>query len=224
MVEPIENRQVVARKRRKSARRPAQHLSQLLHEFAIGTPHDDATVGALVDHFQDRGLAAVLTLLALPIALPIPMPGISAVFGLPMLLIALQLAAQKRRLWLPARLRRRTIGGPRFREVAARMVQGLTRIERFLKPRLQGLCHPLLQSVYALLCAWLSLILFLPIPFGNVLPSLAIFVLGLAMLEKDGVAALAGVALACAGIVVTAGAAVATGYGIAHFIRRYLGL
>jgi len=214
----------VAAKRLNPARKPALHLSQMLHAFATSDAAEGATVGSLVDHFQDRGLAAVLTLLALPIALPIPMPGISAVFGLPMLLISLQIAAHKKRLWLPVRFRHRVIGGSRFRSIAERMVQGLTKVERFLKPRAQILCHPLMQGLYGLICAWLSLILFLPIPFGNVLPSLSIFMLGLAMLEKDGVAALVGLTLSVFSIALTGGAMIAAGYAIAHFIQRYLGL
>lgn len=46
----------------------------------------------------------------------------------------------------------------------------------------------------------LAIILFLPVPFGNTLPALAIAVLALAVLERDGVAAIVGALIGLVGI------------------------
>jgi hypothetical protein len=183
-----------------------------------------ATVGAVVDHFAERGLAAALALLALPIALPVPMPGISAVFGLPIGLIALQLALRRRRLWLPAAIRRRPLDPARLQVAGAIAVRWLTRLERVLRPRLVLLCHPWMQSLYGLICAWLALILFLPVPFGNVLPSLSVFALAVAVLERDGLAALAGLALSAVSIVLTAGTMAAAAFASWAVLRRLVGM
>jgi hypothetical protein len=195
----------------------------MLQDLEAAPNGDTITVGGIVDHFADRGIAAILGLLALPIALPVPMPGISAIFGLPMLIIASQLILQRKRLWLPDSLRRRAIDLGRFRKGSVVAVKWLAKLERLLKPRLVILCHPIMQILYGVICAWLALILFLPIPFGNVLPSLSVFVLALAILERDGVAAIMGLILATVSIVVTAGATIAGLYGAWHFAQRLLG-
>ena len=49
-------------------------------------------------------------------------------------------------------------------------------------------------------CLLLSLIVFLPIPLGNMLPALAICLLALGILERDGLWVLAGLLGAAAGV------------------------
>jgi hypothetical protein len=200
---------MTARRHASRSSKHHSHLSQMLQELLDEDDSTPLTVGALVDHFEDRGLATTLAVLALPIALPIPMPGISAIFGLPMLVIALQITARKKRLWLPEGLRKRDMNRERFKKIATAAIRWMKRIEFFLKPRWVWLCHPVLQSFYGLICAWLALMLILPIPFGNVLPSLSISVLALALLERDGIAVIVGLILSCVSIVLTAGAMVA---------------
>ena len=184
----------------------------------IDKPPD--TLGDLMDSLQGRGLAAVLGLLALPIALPMPLPGISAVFGLPMLVIALQIMLQRPRLWLPQSVRRRKLNLKRLRAVGTKAAKWLKSLERLLRPRLVWLFTPPFEILYGALCAWLALILFLPIPFGNMLPSLSIFLLAIAMLEHDGVAALVGVVLSVASIAVTFAAMVAGASALWGFIEK----
>jgi hypothetical protein len=48
----------------------------------------------------------------------------------------------------------------------------------------------------------LTVVLALPIPFGNWLPAFAICIIGLAMVEKDGLAVLAGFAVGAVSLVV----------------------
>jgi hypothetical protein len=51
----------------------------------------------------------------------------------------------------------------------------------------------------------LALVLFLPIPLGNLLPGLAIALIGLGLLEKDGAPILLGMLTGIIGILVVAG-------------------
>jgi hypothetical protein len=179
------------------------------------------TFGDLVDHLKGRGLAAVLALLALPIVLPIPMPGISAIFGLPMMIIAAQITVHQKRVWLPAFVHNRRIHPERFQRGGEIFVKWLRRMEALCKPRIEVLCHPVLQSLYGLLSFCLAFILFLPVPFANVLPGLSVFALALALLERDGLAAVVGLVLSIVSIVLTGGFLVgafkAAWIGISHF-------
>jgi hypothetical protein len=62
------------------------------------------------------------------------------------------------------------------------------------------------------LAALLAIIVFLPIPLGNMLPALAICLLALGILERDGVWILAGLA--------TAAASVALVWGVLYALIR----
>ena len=64
-----------------------------------------------------------------------------------------------------------------------------------LSPRLSGLVAPPAEYLIGGVCLFLSVLLALPIPFGNSLPSLAIIMFSLAILERDGVWVIAGVVM-----------------------------
>lgn len=72
----------------------------------------------------------------------------------------------------------------------------LAKAEKLLKPRLSFLTRPPFEQGIGLICLLLPIILFLPIPFGNNLPALAICLFALALLERDGLAAVVGVVVA----------------------------
>ena len=52
--------------------------------------------------------------------------------------------------------------------------------------------RPIIDRLTGLFCVVLATIVFLPIPFGNMLPSFAIAAFALGLAERDGVAALIG--------------------------------
>lgn len=198
-----------------------KHLSGLLQEEIL-TDTPPATLGELLDSLEGRGLAAALGLLAFPIAIPLPLPGISAIFGLPMMVIALQIVLRRKSLWLPGGLRKRKLNLKRLHAVGTKAAKWLKALEKLLRPRLAWLFAPPFEILYGVLSAWLAITLFLPIPFGNVLPSLSIFLLAIAMLERDGVAALAGVALSIGSIVFTFAALVAGASAVWGFFQKTL--
>jgi hypothetical protein len=91
-----------------------------------------------------------------------------------------------------------------FARVVRRVVPWLQRAEKMLRPRLSPLALPPMEYVIGLVCLLLAVVLVLPVPLGNVLPALAISVLSLAVLERDGLWVLAGLGIAVsAGVLVS---------------------
>ena len=90
-----------------------------------------------------------------------------------------------------------------FAQLVRRIAPWLQRGERMLRPRLSWLARPPLEYAIGAVCLVLALVLVLPIPLGNVLPAVAISLLALAIVERDGLWVLAGlgVALVSAGVV-----------------------
>jgi hypothetical protein len=68
----------------------------------------------------------------------------------------------------------------------------LQRAERILRPRLTLLLHPVPERIVGAACLLLAIILFLPIPFGNIPPAWAIAAFALGILERDGLATVVG--------------------------------
>jgi hypothetical protein len=160
-------------------------LGETLAEIA-GRPDPQLTIGELVEALGDRGPGLLIAVLALPNVLPLYLPGLSAVFGLPLVFVALQLVLGRHRLWLPQAVLRRSIARPLVARMTARIAPWLTRLERALKPRWPEVLHPVIEHVAGILAAILGLLLSLPIPLTNIPLSAPLVLLGLALAEEDG--------------------------------------
>ena len=172
-------------------------------------------IADIVQVMGDRALAVLILLFALPNALPMP-PGTSAVLGLPLLFLTAQLALG-RKPWLPRAIVSRSLARNDFSALLNRAAPWLRRAQRWLRPRLDMLLSPLATRLTGALCVVLALILLLPIPFGNMPTALAISMLALGMLQRDGAWIVAGIATALASIAVVSGAVLAlvkTGVGL----------
>jgi hypothetical protein len=166
--------------------------------------------------FGKRSFAiAFVILLGVP-ALPLPTGGVTHVFEVIAILLALQLVIGREHLWLPRRLRDRELGGD------ARFLNGLIkairRVERFAKPRLTFLFgHRLSNIVFGFLAAGGSLAAFLAPPFTGLdtLPALGVVLLSLGVLLEDFYVAVAGVVVMAAGIAleIVLGSAAVKGIG-----------
>ena len=74
------------------------------------------TLREMVEAFGERGFGAVILMLSLMALLPWP-PGGKAVFSVPIILIAAELALQRDRVWLPHWLMKATIGRQAYRRL-----------------------------------------------------------------------------------------------------------
>ena len=177
---------------------PRKRLSQVLTEIAADPSRPRLTVADLMDQLSGRAIGALLLLFAAPNVLPAP-PGTSSILGMPLVYLSAQMMLG-RRPWLPGFIANRSVWRADFLAMIERAGPMLERAERLLKPRLPGLTSPTSERLIGGLCFALSLILLLPIPLGNMLPALAICILALGVLEKDGLWILLGLAISLGAI------------------------
>ena len=145
-------------------------------------PGSKVTVADVLDAFGDRAFGALLAVFAAPLALPMP-PGVSAILGAPLIFIAFQQMIGRPTLWLPKALMKRSMRRAEFQTMTVRLRPHLKRLERHLRPRLQFLYGPIADRFIGAVCVLLAVIVFLPIPFGNMLPSFAIAAFGFGLLS-----------------------------------------
>jgi len=167
-----------------------EKVSEILGALAAGKARKVA-VGDILEAFGNRAFGALTFVFAAPLVLPMP-PGVSAVLGAPLLFISVQWMVGRRTLWLPKAILDRTMSMSDFRKLVAKLRPYLGKLERRLRPRLTFLLNPVGDRLVGAICFLLALIVFLPIPFGNMLPSLAIAAFGIGAVERDGLAVLAG--------------------------------
>jgi hypothetical protein len=151
-------------------------------------------LGDIVTALGDRGYGILIFILALPNVLPLYIPGLSALFGIPLALIALQMMLGLPRPWLPQALLRRPVRRQEFAKITNRILPWLLRLERLLKPRLPALTSVWAERAIGLLALVLALMLALPIPFTGIPLGAALALMGIGLLERDGLVLMAGVA------------------------------
>ncbi|MFZ5609908.1 MAG: exopolysaccharide biosynthesis protein [Pseudomonadota bacterium] len=174
--------------------------SALLARLVASPEGAPLTLGGLAASLGDRGFGLVMLAFALPNAFPMP-PGVSTVTGIPLFILALEMALGLPNLWLPRFLRRRPLPHAGLAKALLKAQPFLQRFERLSRPRLLVLTALPGQVVLGLVALVLATILVLPIPLvGNWPPGVALTVLALALIERDGLLLLLGYGLAAIAI------------------------
>ena len=179
-----------------------RRTSHLLRDFVTSHPEPRISIGVLRDALGDRGFGVLLFIFALPNLIPVNIPLLSAVLGAPLVLLAVQLTYGRHKPWFPNWLARQSVSRQNFEAIARRALPYIERAEGLLRPRLTPLLSWTGERLIGVALLVLTVVLALPIPFGNWLPAFAICIIGLAMVEKDGLAVLAGFAVGAVSLVV----------------------
>lgn len=174
------------------ADRHRRRFSELLTDLARDHAGERLTVGDVLRAMEGRAIAALLFIFAFPNILPSP-PGLAAVLGLPLVYLSFQLMLG-RDPWLPRFIAGRSMSIEAFRLIVARATPILNRAERMLRQRWWPLVAPGMERVLGFVCLALAILLSLPVPLGNLLPAAAVCIIALALLERDGLWVLLGLA------------------------------
>lgn len=183
----------------------ARPFSRVLED--IGAKADPKLyLGELVNAFGERGFGALMLFLGLVSAVIGAIPGSTTVLGLPILIISFQLVIRRDQLWLPKWALASSIDRSGYRDAIAGVLPRLRRVERWSRPRLSVMTSEISEVLIGLACLILCSILVLPIPGGNLVPSLIIVAFGFGLVQRDGLAVLAAwtaIALVCvAGLII----------------------
>ncbi len=159
-------------------------------------PDGEMPLGELLDVFGDEGLLLLTIFLTLVFLIPVSIPGVSTAFGAAILLIGLSRLRNKP-LWLPRRLRARSIHASKLRPALQRGLVWVQRMERVSRPHrlarlAEGRGADLVNNLAFILAALLLMAPFGFVPFSNTLPALALLLFAIGFLQRDGGAVLLG--------------------------------
>jgi hypothetical protein len=167
---------------------------------------------------RHRAFGFTLLIFALPCCVPMP-PGIPTVCGVAIVIIALNLIAVRKRLWLPSAIADKSIRRADLRRLVDRMLSSLQRLERFCKPRLAVVTEPIGKVFIGFVVLVLGLLLILPIPLlGNMPPGFAAVIIAIGVTERDGAVVLIGLLTSVAAIAIAGAAAWAAVLGIVRLL------
>jgi len=161
-----------------------------LRKAARRLGEQSVAVGELAALQGRAAIGSLLILLALPCMLPVA--GVGTVLGMGLAGLSLGLWRQQEELRLPDRVSGFNMPARWARRVLEIQATMYDLAGRAARPRLPAAFASAAQRATALTVALMAGLIILPIPFGNVLPAIAISLFGLGMVFRDGVLMLLG--------------------------------
>jgi hypothetical protein len=180
-------------------------LHQRLDQCATDWGDRPMTLGDLADVHGPSLPGSLLVAVSAPCALPIP--GVGNVLGVTMILMAVAMWRGNDSTVLPNRVSRFQLSARAARRVLRLSARLYRLAARWTRPRLSHLTVLPARTWLAPKLALMGVVIFLPLPFGNFLPALAITVLGIGVAFRDGLAVLCAVGLAIASLAYAAAVA-----------------
>jgi hypothetical protein len=178
---------------------PAGGLIAALEEIADAAPADGLTLGAFTEALGERVFGVLLFALAIPVCMPF-LYGVPQVVALPMMALALQMAAGRDQPWLPRKFADRTMKKADLAKMARGARKWFGWVEALARPRLRalsgGIAERVVGAVFVLFCASILL----PLPATNTTPGIAVALASIGLITRDGFLVLIGLVLGVAWI------------------------
>jgi len=197
-------RETLATQRARLLHEAMEHkrVSLVLRAVIDTAPGETISIREIVEAFGERAFGFVIILFSLPNCIPAP-PGMNSVFGLPVLLFAFQLALGFKKPWLPRKIMDKAFRISTFRKIIDIAEPKLARVEKVLRPRHTGLFGVRGDRLIGVFAIILALCVIVPLPGTNWVPSIALVILSMAIMQEDGLVLGFGVLAGIAGIVYT---------------------
>ncbi|WP_217362789.1 exopolysaccharide biosynthesis protein [Roseicella sp. DB1501] len=170
-------------------------ISRIVAEVAARFPGERISLGDMAEAFGDRAFGLLILLLLLPSLLP----GMASVFGLPVLILGVQMGLGRRVPKLPRFIARQSIKRDDLLRLAGASSSWLRKVERFVRPRPGFFTSPVGDRLFGWLTAYVALMLILPGPGTNGPPAFGNIVMALGLVEHDSRVTGWGAALTIAG-------------------------
>ena len=185
---------------RDSAEQPSD-LSELLDVIEdVADKHSEVSFRQIYDAVGHRSFGPLLLLAGIIVLMPVvgDIPGVPTIMGAVVVLIAVQLLMRRRDFWLPRRVLDASLRASKVSKGVGWLRKPAAFVDKLLRPRLTHFVTG--AATYAI--AVVALVIGLAQPFMELVPFSAngagavLTALGLALIARDGLVALAGMGLA----------------------------
>lgn len=171
-----------------------QAASNLLDALRPDKSNERVTLGDIADRAGREGYAALVLVPAALVASPLSgVPGLSALMGISIALLAIQMAAGRSGLWLPGWLRRRSVNADKLENALKALRKPARFADRYTARRLSALTSDIAGRLIAVLACIGGLAMpFLElVPFSSSIIGSVIAVQMLGLFTRDGLVVLA---------------------------------
>lgn len=169
-------------------------LSENIESIFAEDGGKQATLKTVLDRVGLKSFGILLAVLSLPSALPLPAPGYSVPGGLALIFLGVQMLKRREYPWFPENILAREIHINKKPRLIRGMVLFLRIFEMFVRPRLTFMfSNGIMYRFLGLMVFLCGVSMSIPVPLTNTAPAFGVFLIGLGMLEEDGLFSCAGI-------------------------------
>ncbi len=181
-------------------------LENVMKKAAEDSEGEKVSVRDLLELYSHRSFGPIFILLGLVVVLP-PLgavPGLPAVVGVVILLFSLQMVFGRNHIWLPDFVESMSIEKDKIETAHEKSKGALSFIDKMVTERIEWAAGNYAKYAAAILVSFMALLL-IPlelVPFAVALPGVAIVMVGVALLARDGLLMLIAYALSAIALVI----------------------
>lgn len=179
---------------------PEQTIAEGLRALSAQLSSDRVTLEEVLTHLGERSTALVLIMFSIPAIVPTPGVPAGMIFGSALAIVAVQMMSQAPHFQLPSWLAKRSIRSSTIRAFVSSAAKWVSRLETRARPRWPVLTGKNSRKGAAPVVFLMGGLIALPIPFGNVIPGLAVLLLALGLARDDGMIVALGLTTSIAAI------------------------
>jgi len=196
----------------------SERISSILLRLPEQGSGERLAVSDIVSALGTRGYSILIVILGLPNSLPMP-PPIALVSGILMVFISLQMVLGRPSPWLPASVLKRDLSRADVSRAIERAMPWVSWIEKLAQPRYVAFDTRVgLRLIgFGLLILSLGLVFALPV-VGQIPVGIALCLIGLGLVERDGILVAIGFGIGFIGVVFSYGFLVGVLTGAARLI------
>ncbi|MDG3042686.1 exopolysaccharide biosynthesis protein [Roseicyclus marinus] len=194
-------------------------ISRRLDDLARDAQGTAVTLDWIMAQLHERAFGLFLLVLALPCCIPF-LYGIPQIVALPLVFVSAQILMGRKMPWLPGRLGARQVPAASLQKLADRAGPWLRRIEAVSRPRLAALTRRPLDQIVGVALVVFSASILVPLPGTNTVPGIAVVIVAMGLLQRDGILVILGTILGTAWIATL----LIAGATLASLLKGWLGL
>ncbi len=179
----------------------ATMFSQRLQKLLAGT--QPKTLLSLINNFEEKSFGILFLLLLILPALPLPTGGVTHIFEIIAMLLALELIIGRKTVWLPKRWLDKTLPKGLQTSALPRFIKIVRWVERYSRPRLRQVQNnSFFARIMGVIVLLFTVFAFLAPPFSGLdtLPALGVVLLSLGVIFEDILLSAAGVIVGGIGV------------------------
>ncbi len=181
-------------------------LYSVFQAISLKPINESTKILELAESFHENGIMINMIIFSLPLAMPVPYPpGLAILISIFLMILALQAILGYRRVWLPARLLQYEIHNKYLIAFSKKALLVISLARKIVKPKFLFVKSSYCKQLIGFIAFINSIIIMVPIPFGNFLPALGITMMSLGVLNKNGFIIIVGIFMSILGLVIAIG-------------------